>query len=215
MKKLNVLLFVVLTCVIFSCKKKVEDVTPADNSKQSTETPHYDESNSSKVAWEDLPAELKNAKPIDTSSNARLEYAYYSYQLGPWGGGGGGGYSIYPPNGSRIYAIAVRSGSLVDAITIWYVTPQGTIYYGGSAGGGGGGYYVQYFSADEYIYAINGRSGKYVDRLSFFTNRKSFTYGGNGGSPFYASVGAGYQILGFFGGAGGYVDRIGFWVYTR
>src|SRR5688572_31450729 len=32
-------------------------------------------------------------------------WSTYSYSMGPWGGWGGSGYSIYPPNGSRIYAI--------------------------------------------------------------------------------------------------------------
>ena len=134
--------------------------------------------------------------------------------MGPWGSGGGIGFSIYPPDGSRIYAIGISSGSLVDRIVIWYQTWLGHIYVGGDRGGFGGYFNIQFFEPGEYITAIGARSGALVDRLTFYTNRKWFSYGGNGGSAFFAGVPAGYQILGFYGGSGAYIDRIGFWVYT-
>lgn len=225
MKKFSVLALTFISFLIISCSKKDEVIAPQNENQaaaaqQPAGVPQFNEANSKKVMWDELPAELKNATPIETKveqtkGSARGLYSSYRYYVGPWGGGGGSPYYIYPPSGSRIYAMAIRSGALIDRITIWYMTSNGTIYVGGDRGGNGGGYYLQFFAADEYIYYVAGRSGLYLDHLTMYTNRKWFSYGGNGGSPFAASVPYGYQILGIFGGSGIYIDRIGFYVYTR
>lgn len=210
-------------CLLISCEQQDENILPKqpaqDDEPIQSDLPHFDASNSTTMAWEDFPDELKNAIPLETKEseskdNARTMYSTYSYRVGPWGGWGGSPFYIYPPSGSQIYAIAIRAGGYIDRLTIWYKKSDGTIYIGGDRGGNGGTYYLQYFSSGEYIRYISGRSGGYVDRLSIYTNRKSFSYGGNGGSPFYVSVPYGYQILGFFGRSGGYIDQIGFYVYT-
>ena len=211
---------------LFSCSKnhdqpaKPLDAKQQEQKRLEQELPGYNEKNTTAVAWEQLPSELKNAVSVKTLKEAKEGqlgsslWSTYSYPMGPWGGGGGSPYSIYPPSGSRIYAMAISSGSLVDRIVIWYQTAYGTIYVGGDRGGSGGTYHVQYFSPGEHITGIGGRSGGLIDRLTVYTNKKWFSYGGYGGSPFYASVPWGYQILGFYGGSGIYIDRIGFYVYT-
>lgn len=224
MKKFNAIIVFLLVCFIYSCKEK-EQVTPtvssADLSAQTAKVPHFDEKNSITYNWDKLPAELRNAIPIvsgKSNANAReagSNYSYYSYYIGPWGGSGGGYFDMLPPSGSRIYAIAMQAGSLVDRLIVWYIGSNGSIYVGGDVGGNGGAYYLQYFSGDEYISSVGGRSGAYLDRLTIITNYKSFSYGGNGGAEFFKSALPGYQILGFWGHSGAYIDQIGCNVYTR
>ena len=184
----------------------------------------FTEKNSKKITWDQLPAELRNATRVETAKaepqkggvSAQASAVNYLYSVGPWGGVGGGQYYIWPTRGySRIYAIAVRSGSYVDAITVWYLDANGQLYAYG-AGGSGGGYYISYFSADEYIYAAGGRSGNYLDHLYIWTNKKSLSFGGYGGSYFqYVTPSSYYQILGFFGSSGSYIDRMGFYIYSK
>ena len=220
----NFLALMFLSFFLFSCSKKdqmpKQEQKSAEQARMESELPGFSEKDSKPVSWEQLPSELKNAIPLKTLKEGRdgqlgaTLWSTYSYSMGPWGGWGGSSFSIYPPNGSRIYAMGISSGSLVDRLVIWYQRPDGTIYVGGDRGGSGGYFNVQFFSYDERITAIGGRTGGLVDRLTVYTNKKWFSYGGNGGAPFYAAVPAGYQILGFYGGSGVYIDRIGFWVYT-
>ena len=192
---------------------------PSLDSKNPASTlnvPEFNEKNSTAVAWDELPDKLKKAEVISTETPTMNKiYAFYKYFIGTWGGPGGGNYYIYPAASTdKIYAIAFRSGIYVDALTVWYIRSNGTLYYYG-AGGTGGSYYVQFLSSSEYIYAIGGRSGLYIDRLTIYTNYKSFSYGGNGGGPFFQSVPYTDQILGFYGGSGWYIDRIGAYVYSK
>lgn len=199
---------------------------PADQQNLSkANLPKFDETNSKKVTWDQLPAQLRNATrlenakeqpKVEAARGVKPLFSTYSYYVGPWGGNGGYPYYIYPAqNGSRIVAIAVRSGAYIDRFTIWYMDPSGHVYMGGDRGGDGGSYYIQFFDTDEYIYYVYGRSGDFIDHLTIYTNKKWFSYGGWGGSPFYVSAPAGYQVLGFFGGSGQYVDRMGFYMYTK
>jgi hypothetical protein len=235
MKKINSLMILALSVLIFSCTKEkvlnpaLDNQSPAvaASQTQTTNLPVFDEKNTKAIPFDQFPDKLKNATELPTIRNsssapaalsnvaAERISAYYKYFLGTWGGNGGSGYSIYPAgSGDRIYAIGFRAGSYVDALFIWYLRPDGSLYYH-NVGGNGGNFYIQYLSEGEYISAIWGRSGAYIDRLGFNTNYKSFSYGGNGGGPFYAPAGPYDQILGFFGGSGVYVDRIGAWVYSR
>jgi hypothetical protein len=216
MKKASIFLMVALSTAIFSCKK-MEQATPAapTNPAVNAKLPEFNEKNSTAVTWDQLPENLRTAQVISVKNTAPTVDATYKYYIGPWGGGGGGAYYIYPTGSyDRIYAVAMRAGAYVDALIIWYVRPDGTLY-SYYKGGSGGSYYIQYLSSSEYISAIGGRSGSYIDRLTIYTNYKSFSYGGNGGSPFYAGVAYGDQILGFFGGSGAYVDRLGGYVYSK
>ena len=207
--------------LLSSCKPDEEKVQPKPATEEAAA--EFNESNTPKMSWEQLPAELRNAIVMDntkSSPGGREAAAVYTHLFGPFGGNGGGNFWISPPNYSRLYAMAIRSGTLVDRIQFWYIRSDGTIYTSG-AGGGGGSYYLQYFASGEYIYQVNGRSGAYVNRLSFFTRRigsgatyRILTFGGTGGSPFYASVPAGHQLFGFWGRSGAYVDQIGFYGYT-
>jgi hypothetical protein len=222
MKKLNVL----LTCLsiaffTFSCNDALEDYQPKpteDPTQANQSIPHYDEKNSALVTWDQLPEELKNAIPItqDSStslSNARVQGSSYAFKYGPFGGNGGSPFSIFPPDGSRIYAMAIRSSGVIHGIVIWY--QKGATIYRVGVGGTGGRYYQQFFTPTERIVRVSGRSGWVVDRLSVRTNFKTFTYGGTGGNAFVAEVPPGYQILGFWGRAGIYLDQIGFYAYRN
>jgi len=237
MKKYNFLTLLLLSILIFSCSKN-NDITSPENANKTTEqqnncqnladakraVPEFNEKNSVKVTWDQLPERLRNATRIETLKeqpqqggvSAQASAVSYKYYVGPWGGVGGSAYYISPTRaGSRIYAIAVRSGAYIDAITVWYLDSYGQLYAYG-AGGTGGSYYISYFSADEYIYAAGGRSGNYLDHLYIWTNKKSLSYGGYGGTYFqYVTPSSYYQILGFFGGSGIYIDRIGFYIYSR
>lgn len=224
MKKFSIFLMAFVALVVSSCNKNKDEVHTSQQAQEqdSLHVPFFDEGNSKQVAWTNLPEELRNAQVIkaaDTSRTDNLKTAttgYYSHSIGYWGGSGGSPFYIYPPNGYRIYAIGLRTGTNVDRLMVWYKNDYTNLILASmEAGGNGGSYYVQYFSSSEYIYAVGGRSGSYVDRLTFYTNYKTFSYGGNGGSPFYASVGNSYQILGFWGASGTRIDRIGFYVYTR
>ena len=219
MKKLNVIIVAIASITLFSCGK--DNLQPTNQQTPSTATTvtkqeiQYDENNSTKLTWNELPENLKNAEMYVAEKSALSKTAAsYLTSVGPWGGGGGAGYSIYPlASTDKIYAIGIRAGALVDGLLVWYIRTNGTLY-SYSVGGTGGAFYFQPFSATERITAIAGRSGKYLDRLTIYTNQKAFSYGGNGGSPFFAGTAAGTQILGFYGGAGVYVDRIGAYIYS-
>lgn len=173
----------------------------------------FSERNSTKITWDQLPQELKNADNHEAPAKMDTR-ASYLLTVGPWGGYGGSAFYIYPTTSTdKIYAIAMRSGAYVDALTVWYRRSNGTIY-SYSKGGNGGSFYIQYFAADEYIRAMGGRSGSYIDRLSIYTNKKSFSYGGNGGSAFYVAAPYNGQILGFPRRSGAYIDQIGGYVYS-
>ncbi len=214
MKKLSFILMTAASVLIMSCEKEpIQQIKEESNS--AVQKKNYDESNSKAIQWNQLPEELKAAENFSAEkSNASSKIdASYLTSIGPWGGGGGYGYSIYPTASTdKIYAIAVRSGAFVDALSVWYIRTNGTLY-SYSVGGTGGTFYLQMISSTERISAIGGRSGAYLDRLTIYTNYKTFSYGGNGGYPFYA--GTYYsQILGFYGGAGRFVDRLGAYVYS-
>lgn len=217
MKKLNLVLMITMTVFIFSCEKK-EPLQPIQEkvTQQTPQAIQYNESNSKTISWNQLPEELRNAenfKAETASGTAGKVAASYLTSVGPWGGSGGGAYYIYPTASTdKIYAIAIRSGAYVDALSVWYIRTNGTLY-SYSVGGTGGPFYFQPFSPTERITAIAGRSGAYVDRLTIYTNFKSFSYGGNGGNAFYAGT-SNSQILGFYGGSGKYVDRIGAYIYS-
>jgi hypothetical protein len=213
MKKLNLLVICASIMILSSCEK--DKNKPVDTIKNSTaEAFDYTERNSNAISWNQLSDELQNAEQLIPNSNENAKVAAsYQISLGPWGGTGGSFFSIYPTASTdKIYAIAMRSGVYVDALTVWYKRTNGTIY-SYNKGGTGGSFYIQYFASNEYIKYMGGRSGAYIDRLSIYTNLKSFSYGGNGGSAFFVSAGSN-QILGFFGRSGAYIDQIGGYVYT-
>lgn len=237
MKHYNFLSLVLISVLIFSCSKNSDVTVPNNTTTQSVQqdatqnlasvkrdVPEFNENNTPKLSWAELPERLRNAIPLEslkaepqkTGVAAQAYAVSYQFYVGPWGGTGGGAYYIWPTRGySRIYAIAVRSGAYVDAITVWYLDANGQLYSYG-AGGGGGSYYISYFTADEYIYAAGGRSYSYLDHLYIWTNKKSLSFGGNGGNYFqYVTPNSYYQILGFFGGSGSYIDRMGFYIYSR
>ena len=205
MKKIALVLLSIV--FLLSCEKENVQVP-----EQGSSLPHYDASNTVPVSWDELPDELKNAA-VEMSDN--LKASTYKYAVGPWGGSGGGAFAHRPSRGSKIHAIAIRSGRCIDNLKVWYKKSDGTIYIGVDAGGNGGKYHVNYFSGDEYIKKINGRDGRHIDKLSIYTNKKSFSYGGNGGSPFTVSASSSDQILGFYGRSGRLLDRVGFYVYSR
>ncbi|KAA1243437.1 hypothetical protein [Aquimarina sp. RZ0] len=154
MKKTGVLALLFIAYLSTSCEKKEVNEILNENIQQDTQKlTHYDEANSSLVDWNDFPKELKNAIPLENSSsysNHKNSKAF-SYSVGPFGGGDGSAFSVNPPSGTKIHAIAIRAGSKVDKITIFYISPAGTIYTGTDRGGNGGIYHIQFFSDDEYI----------------------------------------------------------------
>lgn len=209
MKNSSFLAVLLLFSVMISCQK--DEIN--ENEENVQVLPNYDDSNSELVEWNSFPEELKNAIPIENATENGSKA--YSYPVGPFGGGGGSAFSVNPPSGTRIHAIAMRTGSRVDKLIVYYVSPSGTIYTGMSRGGNGGSYYLHFFDSNEYIKRIAGRSGSRLDRLTIYTNKKTFTHGGNGGSYFNAAIPpSGFQILGFFGRSGSEIDRIGFYVHT-
>lgn len=203
----------VASLFLFSCQKEIPTPTKSTNAIQIDKDDFtFSENNSRTITWNQLPENLKNAENLEAPST--LPRASYILTVGPWGGGGGTPFYIYPTASTdKIYAIAVRSGMYVDALTVWYRRANGTIY-SYSKGGSGGSFYIQYFAGDEYIRAMGGRSGLYLDRLSIYTNKKSFSYGGNGGAAFYVSAPSNGQILGFPGRSGRFIDQIGGYVYS-
>lgn len=210
MKKSILLAVLTLLSFMISCQK--DEIKEEVGNTQ--KLPSYDDTNSLSVEWESFPKELKNAIPLEENVTESSGKAY-SYSIGPFGGNGGSAFSVNPPSGTRIHAIAMRTGSRVDKLIVYYKSPSGTIYTGVDRGGNGGTYYLHFFSSDEYIKRISGRSGSRLDKLTIYTNKKTFTHGGNGGSYFNASIPpSGFEILGFYGRSGSNIDRIGFYVHT-
>ena len=182
-----------------------------------TQDVQFNEKNTSTITWDQLPENLKNAEMINAETGTgktNRTAASYLTSVGPWGGGGGNSFSIYPLSSSdKIYAIGIRSKDFVDALSVWYIRTNGTIY-AYNVGGTGGDFHLQAFGPTERITAIAGRSATYLDRLTVYTTAKTFSYGGNGGGTFYSGTQQGGQILGFFGGAKVYVDRVGAYFYS-
>lgn len=233
------LLIFVLMIVAFSCEKNDSETIQDNNynqvkadaipeqdiealieleARETKSIPLFDESNTELINWNSFPEELKNAKQISSSSINESNFktlASYSYQAGPWGGSGGNYFSHSPSGSSKIHAIAIRAGSLIDKLIVYYKKSDGTIYAGINRGGNGGNYYIQFFTDGEYIRSVSGRSGKHVNRLRFNTNKKSFQYGGSGGNYFYLSTPYNHKIFSFYGRSGSLIDNIGFRCYKR
>lgn len=223
MKKLNVVIAFFGSVLLFACNKNNDDVAAKQNENKSdtASLPHFDESNTPALSWDQLPAELKDAPAAkteeqinSTSQVSQANVACYSSTTASFGGWGGTAFWYAPPCGYSIYAIALRTGAYVDRLIVWYRTSSGFIIKGVDRGGSGGVYRLYYFAAGERIEFVYGRSGALVDYLAFYTNRKVFSGGGWGGAPFYVIAPYGRQILGFYGRSGVYLNRIGFYLYT-
>lgn len=95
-----------------------------------------------------------------------------------------------PPDGARIVAIKIQSGSLIDRIQVIWSDPtdtDGDLIYGSFHGGGGGDISTFTLDFDEYITEFKGKYGEYIDSLIIVTNkRESIQYGGSGGSHSYS-----------------------------
>ena len=207
---------IITMIVMSSCsKEEVTSLDVADGNEQ--EVPHFDETNSETYTWDQLPSELRDAKPLSELENIdERGYCPNNSQSGSWGGNGGSSFNYKPTNCAKIYAMAIRSGSRVDRLVVWYKDfSTNTIYVGLDRGGSGGNYHLQFFSTDgsEFIRKVAGRSGSRLDKLSIYTNKKSFSYGGNGGSSFVFQPPYGNRIRGFYGRSGSEIDRIGFYGY--
>lgn len=213
MKKFKLLATIMLFVLATSCQKDdVLNDTSIDILEAAKKLPHYNDSNSELIAWENFPDELKNAEQIGGN---QTQNKAYSYADGPYGGGGGSAFNFNPSTTDRIHSIAMNTGRVVDKIIVYYIKPDGSIYTGLNQGGNGGSYYIQFFQTNEYIKNVSGKSGSKLDRLTIITNKKSFTYGGNGGSSFNISIPpSGFHVLGFFGRSGSKIDNIGFYIHT-
>ncbi len=213
MKKLFILAFIMLSVLVTSCQKEeATNDTFIENAADTATVPQFDETNKELTAWENFPDELKNAERIE---NDGVYSKAFSYQAGPYGGNGGKPFGFNPPTTHKIHAIALRAGSKIDNLVVYYRRPNGTIYTPLSTGGNGGTYYIYFFQTGEYIKKVAGRSGSLLDRLTITTNKKSFSHGGNGGKPFVVPIPpTGFQILGFFGRSGRLIDNIGVFVHT-
>jgi len=125
--------------------------------------------------------------------------------------GGGGGVpfvDMVAPN-SRISAITIRSGNIIDSIKLSYRYRNSVSEK--SYGGNGGKSKTFKFGKGEYITEFGGRSGKYVDSIYIKTNkRRTMRWGGKGGAnSFRFRATKNQQITGIWGRAGKYLDAIG------
>ena len=128
------------------------------------------------------------------------------------GAGGGTAFSDREiPEGARISAVRVHSGSFIDSVQLIYTLSDGSTLEGQVHGGRGGRASVFRIDSDEYITGISGRSGSYIDSLTFHTNKRtSPAFGGGGGSKdFRISVPSGNQATGFVGRSAEYLDALG------
>jgi hypothetical protein len=124
------------------------------------------------------------------------------------GGTGGDAFDDLSDSGTllgKIASITVRSGSLVDSITVQYGDKPGK-----ARGGSGGREDTFNLDDNEWLTELRGRSGSELDQVQFVlsSGRISPVYGGNGGQAFterrYNSV-----IKAFFGRSGSLVDQLG------
>jgi hypothetical protein len=94
------------------------------------------------------------------------------------------------PDGYRISAINVWSGTYLDAIQLVYSKTGEADILGTKHGGPGGTKHVFTITEAEYVFKINCRYGQYIDHIIISTTLKSSPwYGGTGGSvPFETSI---------------------------
>jgi len=217
-KLFKVMSLVIVITAVVSCEKgDTSEITEVETIKEVAKI-DATISKDNWIAWEDFPEELKNAVPLSKQGidDSAVENKSFAYSTSSYGGTGGNYFSVNPPSGTKIYAIAIRSGRLVDRITVYYRGTNGAIYTGFSEGGSGGTYALHFFEEDEYIERMNVRAGRLIDRLYFETNYKSFGYGGNGGTSYSIDIPSStHHILGFYGRSARLVDQIGFYVHTK
>ena len=204
--------------LIISCDKGEEtyQITTSEFETLS-DVPHFNENNTLKVTWDDIPDELKNARVYQPEESENIDKTY-SYLDGFYGGYHGGDVFYCIPNAKdKIHTIIIQADHVIESMKVYYKDPNGKIYLGFDKGGIGtqSPYYIHEFKNSEFIKSISGRSGDYLNQISIRTNKKVFTYGGYGGNPFDVQVQKGFQILGFYGRAGDIIDQIGFYVYRR
>lgn len=156
----------------------------------------------------------KEAAPFNASSLSSVVANRVTSESGitrsaQFGGGGGSSFddsSAFFDDKAQISRIEIRSGRVVDKITIIYGN-------GKTLGHGGGGGTLRSFNlADgEFINSVDVRHGRLIDQLTFYTNmgKKHGPYGGGGGKL----TNVNFQkcgLLHVFGRSGGRLDRIGF-----
>lgn len=151
MKKITI--FLLLMMFVFSCSLPGgESANIEDNTETSTKEQILADN-------PDLPEECAQAKAeyldnIKTTAeiSKSINDSVYSGIYGSWGGSGGyKSFTIAPTNGSKIHFMSIRHGKFIDAIEVWYKSPQGNIIYGGKAGENGGQVTNIPFGENEYI----------------------------------------------------------------
>jgi len=128
--------------------------------------------------------------------------------------GGEGGEPFDDGYHARIVEFTVRSGKVVDGITVLY-NNSNSISHGGEGGDGN----TFTFQPDEYIVELTVKSAKVVTAISFRTNlgrsfapckgEGTFFLGGAGTAEVLYAPGEGYGLRGIKGRAGKYLDAIG------
>lgn len=136
-------------------------------------------------------------------------------QSGLFGGGGGNPFDdrdIAPAPIKKIVSLAIRHGSLVDAVQATYLLENGATWSGPKHGGDGGSQSEVLLQPGESIVAFVIRSGSLVDNLTVVTEQSGVfkqygPFGGNGGGS-GAVIGA---IVSLYGRSGSKLDAIGVW----
>jgi hypothetical protein len=198
------------TDAIGSKEVDLKDVIQKDASLFSTR------GGASDVAWDQLPAELKNA-PVMSAEATAAAGCPESGNIGYWGGTGGSWFARKPSTCSyRLYAVSVTATIYVTSITLWYRRGnERPVSW--TTGKPAGKRQTLNFGTGEYLKTVGGAYGQFLDRLSLTTNTgKSINIGGGGGSSFGPiTAPSGYDFRGFFGYSGNWIDGIGFYVYRR
>jgi hypothetical protein len=136
-------------------------------------------------------------------------------QSGLFGGGGGNAFDdkdIAPYPIKKIVALAIRHGSIVDAIQATYLLENGSTWAAPKHGGDGGSQSDVLLQPNEAIVSFVIRSGSLVDNLTIVTElngvfKEYGPFGGSGGGS-GAVIGA---IVSLYGRSGSKLDAIGVW----
>jgi hypothetical protein len=143
---------------------------------------------------------------------------------GPVGGSGGGAFDDLTDLGLdaatlRIGGFIIRSGSVIDSITLIYLDGSNGLALVKHGGDGGPTETKLGLKPNEFITEISGRTGAFVDSLTIETNLGARVgAGGSGGGPVEGyelppDTDRPQEVIAFFGASRTVIDRIG--IHTR
>jgi hypothetical protein len=165
--------------------------------------------------WEDDPTQTFEAPKLPSLAYGIPSLVYTVDKSPAYGGNGGSPFddvsgTSLVPDLTRVTAVQLRTGWVVNKITTWYRTfDRNWQAAHGKDDDGGSDRPKLDLASGEVITKISGNADKVIWYLTITTNRGRETKGGGpGGSPFAWSPPPGSFAFGFAGRSGSYLDQI-------